>query len=438
MGAMTATVMIGQQLAGKAARDSLFLSSFNANQLPLAMFLGAGLALIGVAIMSRALGKFGPGRLVPGLFVANAGLFGTESLLIGDFAHPVAFLLYLHLALLGTAVVSGFWSVINERLTPRGARRRIAKITAGATLGGALGSLLAERASTLAGSAALLGLLGLANLICALGVARLAAGQRRVAAATEHGTQVLSRTPFLRRVAMLVVVIAIVGALLDFALKAQADLMFDDEHELRSFFSFYYAAVGVATFVLQALISQGSLESWFARLVPQYRAKGLFAFPLTASLGAIFAALVAQAWSVVFVRAATSVVEHSVFRSGYELLFTAVAPKQKRPTKLIIDVAGTRLGDVLGSAFIMALLLVLSTAESIPVCLLAAALLSAGAMVLTVRLRRGFSAQRANGLRRVDELLSSLKSLGGQNQSTALTAITSLEPYQSGPPQSHP
>ena len=52
--------------------------------------------------------------------------------------------------LFGAVLVSGFWSIINERFDARTARKYIGRIGVGATVGGIVGGLIVERASALA------------------------------------------------------------------------------------------------------------------------------------------------------------------------------------------------------------------------------------------------------------------------------------------------
>ena len=53
-------------------------------------------------------------------------------------------------------------------------------------------------------------------------------------------------------------------------------------------------------------------------------------------------------WSAVVARGAHGVLHNSLFRSGYELLFTPVAERRKRPTKAIVDVGFDKVGTVAG------------------------------------------------------------------------------------------
>ncbi|MCC6714382.1 MAG: hypothetical protein IT496_04065, partial [Gammaproteobacteria bacterium] len=112
---LTAMVMIAQQVAGKATRDALFLSQFDVRELPKLMVVSAALSVVGVLLMSRLLALYGPSRLVPRGFAVSAGLFLLEWWLLARAPHAAVVMLYLHMGIVGVLLISGFWSVINER-----------------------------------------------------------------------------------------------------------------------------------------------------------------------------------------------------------------------------------------------------------------------------------------------------------------------------------
>jgi hypothetical protein len=102
--------MIGFQMAGKATRDALFLSSFDISALPTMVIVAALLSLGLAALAARAMTRWGPGLLVPVTFVMSALLLAVEWTLIDPFQRPIAVVLYLHFTALGALLVSGRWS----------------------------------------------------------------------------------------------------------------------------------------------------------------------------------------------------------------------------------------------------------------------------------------------------------------------------------------
>ena len=139
---LAAGALIAQQVAGRATRDALFLSTFHVSSLPLVMIAAAVVSGLAVLGFSAALSRRSPAQVVP---VAIAG--GTALLLAEwglSLVQPrlAAVAVYLHMAAFGATVVSGFWSLMNERFDPHTARRVMGDITLGASLGGVAGGML--------------------------------------------------------------------------------------------------------------------------------------------------------------------------------------------------------------------------------------------------------------------------------------------------------
>ena len=390
--AFAAVTIIAQQIASKATRDTLFLTSFDATELPAVMLAAAGLAFVGVVVLSRLSARIGPARLVPGMFLVNAALFSVEAALQQPHPDWVAYALYLHVALFGASVISGYWSVINERFDPHSAKKYIGRIAAGATVGGVLGGLAAERVAAMFGPGRVLVLLAGLNVICALVVAWVARGMSAGDGKSFSGTGALRDNAYLRRIAGVVTLLALGGALLDFALKAQADDAYTEATQLAQFFALYYTAVSVATFLVQTFGTRVSLEKLGIGAT-------IAMMPIAIAFLGAFGAAWTRMMSVVAVRGTATVLENSVFRSGYELLYTPVVPHQKRPAKLLIDVAGTRLGDAFGSGIVLLLLIGLEPLVTVSVTLGLAVVAAAGALILIARLQRGYVSQLAKSLR---------------------------------------
>src|SRR5947209_17561734 len=76
--AIASASLVAQHVGGKATRDTLFLSHFGLGLLPAAMIAAAVVSSVAVIGISRALGKYGPARLVPAMFGSSAALFLLE------------------------------------------------------------------------------------------------------------------------------------------------------------------------------------------------------------------------------------------------------------------------------------------------------------------------------------------------------------------------
>ncbi|MEM7135972.1 MAG: hypothetical protein AAF500_05295 [Myxococcota bacterium] len=388
-----AVVMIAQQVGAKAARDALFLGNFPSSDLPKIMIAAAVLGGAAVFALARAYERWSPARLVPWAFGLNALLFFLEWSLGGMFPAAVAVALYLHVAMLGAAVISGFWSVINERYDPHAAKRAVARIAAGATLGGVLGAVLTERVSAVFDVNAVLFALAVLNSCCAVLVRIVGRGShfsRSEEGETRPPVETLQRNPYLQRIAWLVVVVSFVGTMLDFAFKAEAGARLGTEAELASFFAVFYTVTSLTGFVLQAAVSSRALE----RLGLE---RTLAVLPWCVMALSVLGAGFARLWTLALLRGAEWALEGSLFRSGYELLYVPVPAIEKRSTKVIIDVGFRRAGDLLGSGAVLFVVAILPE-QAIGFVVVAAGVLSLFVLRSIRSVYRGYVAQLAAGL----------------------------------------
>ena len=346
-----AGAMIAQLVFGKAARDALFLSTFRVSYLPAAMICTVGVSAIAVLALSRAMTRHSPARVVPWLFVVSAALFVAEALLCLWSLRFATAVFYVHMGVFGATVISSFWSLVNERFDPHTARRAVGRIASGGTLGGIVGSVIAWRVSALTGVPGLLLLLAGMNTLCFWGTLPLRAKNAhhdeprpsRESSPPFLGLSYLRETPYLRHLGWLVGLAALTSSLLDYVLAARA-ASFASGRSLMAFFAILYMSIALLGFLVQVLLTRISLEKLgvsgtVTTLPVAVAGAGVLAFALPGLV------------TVVALRAAEAVLQNSLFRSGYELLYTSIARERKRSLKLLIDVGFDRAGIAIGSAF---------------------------------------------------------------------------------------
>jgi len=222
---ISAVIVIASFVAGKAARDAILLARFDITRLPLFLTISAVTSLPIILVAGRLMVRWGPARLIPVLNAASAAISVAEWLLIGRAPRAIAVVVFFHLATLGAVLVSGFWSMVNERFDVQSAKRHIARIGIGATLGGIFGGVIAERSAVyLAPDAILLVLAGL-QLACAVTLRLFGWAERREPAAvapadTWLALRAATGSPLLRVLGGLVILAAIAAAVLDYIFKA--------------------------------------------------------------------------------------------------------------------------------------------------------------------------------------------------------------------------
>jgi hypothetical protein len=174
---------------------------------------------------------------------------------------------------------------------------------------------------------------------------------------------------------------AIGATLVDYLFKAEAVAALGRTPGLLRFFAIYYAATSIVTFAVETSFSRWVLERFGLGVSA--------AMPSVTLMAGGFGALLAPGLrGITAVRAAEAVSRDSLFRAGYELFYTPFLPADKRAAKSLIDVGADRLGDAVAGGLI-ALLLILGLSPH--TAILGAAMgCSAGALLLTRQLRRGY------------------------------------------------
>ncbi len=409
---VTSAAVIAQQVAGKAIRDALYLTSFDVKTLPRVMAVGAILSLFSVFLVSRALLRSSPRRLLPWIFLGSATGLAFGWLLALILPGPAAVVVYLHTAVMSPILISTFWSHINERYDPFTAKRAVARIASGGTLGGVLGGLAAWRASSLLTLTNSILLLAALNVLCLAGVllsrAKGSAATRSASASIlppDATTQelhaplaLLARTPFLRNLGLLVVAGSAISSLLDYVFTAQATATFGKGEELLAFFSLFGLAVGVLSLAVQVAFGRIATEKLSL-------AMNIGFLPGVIVLGGALGLAVPGLGSASVLRGGELLYRNSLFRSAYELFYTPVSETTKRATKAIIDVGLDRLGTVIGAA-LMAVAII--TREPQRVSLGVVVILAVATFPLIRKLHQGYVAALEQGLREGGQALDAM------------------------------
>jgi AAA family ATP:ADP antiporter len=397
------TVIIAFQLAGRATRDALFLSTFGVAALPAMVIAAAMLSAFLSIVLARIMARSRPAWLVPRLMGLSTLLLIAEWALALEARRPAAVLIYLHFTALGAILVSGFWAMVNERFDPRTARRTIGHITAGGSIGGLLGGLLPQVVGGSLSLTAMLPILAVLHLLAAglvLGVEYGAppAGESEELMQGEEPVlspaRVFRTSAYLSGLALLVALTSAAEGVLDYVFKVRAAEAAPSGEELLRLFAAFYTV----TAMLGIFIQVTALRRVLGRLGV---ARSVSLLPAGVSAGAVGAFLLPGLVPVMLARGTEVVLRSSLFRAAYELLFTPVAPREKRATKLLLDVGAARVGDVAAGGLILATLFLAGNGAGAGRLLLALTfVLSMAALVVTRRLHLGYIAALEGSLQR--------------------------------------
>ena len=337
-----AAVMIAYQVAGKATRPALFLDYFSPDSLAGLHAAAALFAILLGIVAARGMAAAGPSQLVPPAFAASGLLHIVEWVLCPHLPRAVAAAFYLHYAGFGLTLISGFWSLLSECFDPHTARKQIARITAGASVGALAGGGMTFLVSN---PRAMLPLLAVMQLGCAAmlrGMHGPAADPGSPKTGDEggwrSGARLIRAHPYLRNLALLIFLGAAGATIIDLALVTRAA----GEGDPLKFFGLIFTAAGIANCAIQAAATRSLLDKAGLGVTAG-------AHPVTIMLGSLGAAA-GGIGSLAVARISEQVVRNSLFRSAYELFYTPLPPAEKRAAKPLIDVGAERIGDLAGTA----------------------------------------------------------------------------------------
>jgi hypothetical protein len=379
-----AAAMIAHQVAGKAARDGFFLSAYAPSALPAMVASGAALSLVLAVVFARVFEKFGTRQVTPAAFLLSGALHAIEWMLVDAGPGVAAVLIYLHIVGLGAILLSGFWLLLSEIFDLRQAKKLFGRIAGAGTAGGIAGGLIAERVVSLSSTPSLLLMLAILHAACGILSAGLRGSCVRISKPREPVStrKAFDRTPLLWRLAALVFLGTSTAALLDYLFKLGATMSIGKGPALVRFFALYYTGCQVATFLFQTFLARPAVERFGI-------AKSVASLPAAVGVSATVALLIPIYPLVAVARALEATLRGSLFRSGYEFLYTPVPPPDKRAVKTVIDVGCDRLGDAAGAGAVQ-VMVALGPTLARPEILGLSMVLSLLSIVLALRLESAY------------------------------------------------
>lgn len=243
------------------------------------------------------------------------------------------------------------WSFANSLFDARQAKRLFGVIGAGASLGAILGGVLARfLVEPVGGTVNLLlvlaALIASAAVIVAIASRRLKrryAGPRRPRPAHPflQSLTTIVKTPYLRLLAAVVMLVAVVTQWTTFQLSLVAADQFDSPDALTRFFGEFNFIIGGIGFLLQLLLS--------ARAIQAFGVGGVvLILPLALTFGSAITVLAPVFIAVVLTNAMDQSLRFSVDKAAYELLYLPIVPGERQPVKNALDIIANRIGDAFG------------------------------------------------------------------------------------------
>ena len=357
-------LIVSSFIAGKAARDALFLARFGALHLPYVDIAVAVLVGLWIWAYLRA-GRFiSLRRLVSAsllFFASNALLFWYVS----KYADAVWVLpiVYVWVGVFGVVAPAQVWTLANYVLTTREAKRLFAFVGSGAILGAIAGGFVIRRTAVRFGAESTLLGIAFALLACVV-VADQLWRRRHLAhgvleeddeepATTKVGPvglraslRLIAQSPYLSSIAAVICLSSFVTAVAAWQFKATASRHFTDPDQLAAFFGGFNFYAGILAFALQIVLTSRLLRRFGIGLV-------LFIVPVALALGSAAFLVLGTLAAVVFLRGTDQVLRYSIDRPTVELLYLPVPADQTFQVKSFIDTVVWRLGDGLSGLTVL-------------------------------------------------------------------------------------
>ncbi|MCB9557100.1 MAG: hypothetical protein H6707_13415 [Deltaproteobacteria bacterium] len=352
-------LVVGSYTVVKAVRDSVFLKDYGVTELS---FIAIGMALLTgfvVTLYLRTTGGIARNVLISATNTVIAASLVVVWLLLGAErpAKWVPWALYVWSSIFGVFTVSQFWLLANDLFDPREAKRLFGFVGAGAILGGMLGGFSAGALAKLVDTRGLLLIAG-GMLLLAAGLTNvvwprrrvegsLAGGSasRRAAAASDGGGfAVVRKHPYVRLIALALLLSTLATTLLDYQFKniVKAHFAGRPNHEMTAFFGALFGYLSLASLALQTL-GTGAILRRFGIAV------GLLMLPVSLALGSmglLFHQLLALTplAAVSSAKVAEGGLRFAIDKASMELMWLPVPSRIKDKGKSFVDTVIDRFG----------------------------------------------------------------------------------------------
>lgn len=321
-------VVVAITIAGKAARDTFFLSRFDKQYLPLMFLFSAVAVAAGAGWYSRMSQRTSRIKL---LHITCAVLACGLMLLQWRVEGWVIPVLYVWTELIISLVTMQFWLAAGAVFDARQAKRLFSVIGAGGSLAAmAVGLSLKPVVKQIGPAKVLPAVVAGIVLFWLLGqfVHPVSGGKsrRRRAPASQDN----SSKGYLTSIAVVVALSALVTQVVDYQFKIISSRAFPQEADLIGFFGQFAALTGLCTLLMQFLVT-GRVLSRFGLIA------GLAALPLLLS-GSTFAVLLSpRLLSAVLAKFSDQTLKFSLHNSAMELLWLPVAPELQSRARPVVS-----------------------------------------------------------------------------------------------------
>lgn len=329
----------------KSVRQALFLQRFGAASLPYVYLLIAGVAGTIATIYERFSRNTRVHRLIVWTMVVviiNLGIFRLPVVAAWP---PMAYVLYVWVAIYGILATAQFWLLASEVYDPRQAKRLFAILGVGATLGGIAGGYITQFGAPAIGTENMLFVCMVMIALCAFLAAhvgrseasRIHEAERAMrlktsrAEKTTGAFRLIWESRYLKLIMAVISVSIIIATVVDNQFSFVVEEHIPDKDAKTAFFGKFFTWLGWVGFLTQFFIT--------GRLVRRFGIGVAMAIlPVSLFLGSALFVLIPMLTTGVLVKIADGAFRYTTHKASLELLYLPVPVGVKNRTKTFIDV----------------------------------------------------------------------------------------------------
>ena len=320
-------------ITGSAARDAYFLNMVDRDYLPL-MFLAVAIVLTLVIEIYSRLSK-------------NRDLILTTTITCLVFVFSLVFIqkqlegwvipfLYVWMEIITVITITQFWILAADVFNPRQAKRLFGLLGSGGALAAIIiGSSIKYYVSLFGSENLLFATIGFLCIVILM--ANLIRPYRNTNKLKNHSTKKDKKqqsdklfTPYLKSLAIIIGLAAIVSRIIDYQFKMTAVAVFPLQDDLVNFFGKYYAITGFATMIIQLFITS-RLLSRFGVLI------AILILPISLMIGSVGFLLSPILATVFLSKLSDQVFRFSLHNAAVQLFWVPVKNTIKIKLKPIIE-----------------------------------------------------------------------------------------------------
>jgi AAA family ATP:ADP antiporter len=364
---------MASSVASKASRDALFLDRYRAIDLP---YVDIAIAvLVGVAASAYIwfghrtnLRNLQVGSLV--FFAANALVFWSWSAMASHESGVLFVVVYLWVGVFSVLAPSQVWTLANQVMTTREAKRSFGFIGSGAILGWIVGGLVTRAGVSRFGTENMLGLVAVVLLVCAaivewiwserpsyVGNDMPASGHERHTFPLWSSFRLVRGSAYVRAIAALVIISAVTTTVAGWQFKAIAKAAVPNTDDLAMFFGTFNMIAGLMSLLLQLLLTGRVLRTLGV-------GPALFIVPTAMLMGSAGVLVLGSLVAAAALKASDQVLRYSIDKATVELLYLPVPAAHTFRVKSFIDTVVYRAGDATGGLLVLLFAAVLGWSPS--------------------------------------------------------------------------